>query len=128
MPWLLGEGVKIGRHDTGEVCTTSSVRRQVDDIEVEALRAVLDRYMPGAAGTVKGASTCLYTHTPDRHFIVDRHPTHSQVLYACGFSGHGFKFASVMGEALAALTLDGATRHPIGFLSAARFAAPAPAG
>jgi sarcosine oxidase len=50
------------------------------------------------------------------------------VLYACGFSGHGFKFASVMGEALADLALDGVTRYPIGFLSASRFAAPAPAG
>ena len=124
-PWLPGEGLKIGRHDTGEVCTTSSVRRQVDDSEVEALRAVLDRYMPGAAGPVQGASTCLYTNAPDRHFIVDRHPTHPQVLYACGFSGHGFKFASVMGEVLADLALDGATRHPIGFLSAARLSAPA---
>ena len=126
-PWLPGQGLKIGRHDTGEVCTTRSVRREVDDIEVAALRAVLNRYMPGAAGALKGASTCLYTHTPDRHFIVDRHPAHPQVLYACGFSGHGFKFASVMGEALADLALDGATRHPIGFLSASRFAASAPA-
>jgi sarcosine oxidase len=127
-PWLPGEGLKIGRHDTGEVCTPRSVRRDVERSNVEALRAVLDRYMPGAAGTVTGVSTCLYTNTPDRHFIVDRHPTHPQVLYACGFSGHGFKFASVMGEALAELALDGVTRHSIGFLSASRFAAPAPAG
>jgi glycine/D-amino acid oxidase-like deaminating enzyme len=56
--------------------------------------------------------------------IVDRHPTHPQVLYACGFCGHGFKFASVMGEVLADLVLDRATHHPVGFLSAARFAAP----
>jgi sarcosine oxidase len=125
-PWLPGEGLKIGRHDAGEACTPGNVRRQVDRSEVEALRAVLDRYMPGAAGTVRGVSTCLYTNTPDRHFIVDRHPTHPQVLYACGFSGHGFKFASVMGETLADLALDGATHHPIGFLSAARFAAPEP--
>jgi sarcosine oxidase len=125
-PWLPGGGLKIGRHDTGEVCTPRSVRRQVDDSEVGALRALLDRYIPGAAGPVRGASTCLYTNTPDRHFIVDRHPPHPQVLYACGFSGHGFKFASVMGEALADLAIHGATRHPISFLSAARFAAPAP--
>jgi sarcosine oxidase len=126
LPSLPGEGLKIGRHDTGEVCTPLSVRREVDDTEVAALRAVLNRYMPGAAGAVKGASTCLYTNTPDRHFIVDRHPAHAHVLYACGFCGHGFKFASVMGEVLADLALEGVTRHPIGFLSAARFAAPAP--
>jgi glycine/D-amino acid oxidase-like deaminating enzyme len=62
--------------------------------------------------------------TPDRHLIVDRHSTHPQVLYACGFCGHGFKFASVMSEILADLVVDGITRHPIGFLSAARIAAP----
>jgi sarcosine oxidase len=126
-PSLPGQGLKIGRNDTGEVCTAHSVRREVDDADVAELRAVLDRYMPGAAGAVKGASTCLYTNAPDLHFIVDRHPVHPQVVYACGLSGHGFKFASVMGEALADLALDGATRQPIGFLSAARFAAPAPA-
>jgi len=62
-----------------------------------------------------------------RRSSLDHHPAHAQVFYACGFCGHGFKFASVMGEALADLALDGATRHPIGFLSAARFAASAPA-
>ena len=126
-PSLPGEGLKIGRHDTGEVCTARSARREVDGTEVDALRAVLERYMPGAAGVVKAVSTCLYTNTPDHHFIVDRHPAHAQVLYACGFCGHGFKFASVMGEVLADLALDGITRRPIGFLSAARFAASVPA-
>jgi sarcosine oxidase len=121
-PWLQGQGVTIGRHDAGEVCTPRDVRRQVEDIEVEAVRGMVARYMPLAAGSVKGATTCLYTNTPDRHFIVDRHRAFPQVFYACGFSGHGFKFASVMGEVLADLVLDGATHHPIGFLSAARFA------
>jgi sarcosine oxidase len=124
-PSLPGEGLKISRHDTGEVCSVLTVRREIDEVEIAALRAVLDRYMPGAAGAVKGASTCLYTNTPDHHFIVDRHPAHAHVHYACGFCGHGFKFANVMGEVLADLTLNVATRHPIGFLSAARFATPA---
>ena len=127
-PSLPGEGLKIVRNDAGEVCTARTVRREVDDADVAEHRAVLDRYMPGAAGTVTGASTCLFVNAPDLHFIVDRHPVHPQVVYACGLSGHGFKFASVMGEALADLALDGATRHPIGFLSASRFAAPALAG
>jgi len=121
LPFLPGEGLKISRHDTGEVCTTLSVRREIDEVEIAAVAAVLNRYMPGAAGAVKGRSTCLYTNTPDGHFIVDRHPAHTHVLYAGGFCGHGFKFASVVGEVLADLALDGATRHPIGFLSAARF-------
>ncbi len=77
--------------------------------------------MPAAAGPVLRAKTFLYTMTPDNHFIIDRHPTIPGLVYACGFSGHGFKFAPVIGEALADLALDGATGLPVGFLSAARF-------
>lgn len=120
-PALPGQGVKFGRHDTGEVCTPETIRRAVDADEVAALRAVLDRYLPGAGGDVLWTLTCMYTNTPDRHFIIDRHPAHSQVVYGCGFSGHGFKFSSAIGEVLADLALDGVTQHPIGFLSAARF-------
>jgi sarcosine oxidase len=58
------------------------------------------------------------------HFVIDRHPRHPHVAYACGFSGHGFKFASVVGEMLADLTTTGATRHPTGFLAAHRFRTP----
>ena len=119
---LPGEGVKIGRHEIGEVCTPETIRRDVDPEEIAMLRAVLDRYMPGAAGEVLWTLTCMYTNTPDRHFILDRHPAHDSVVYGCGFSGHGFKFASVIGEVLADLATGGTTRHDIGFLSAARFA------
>ena len=121
-PALPGEGVKLGRHDLREVCTPHTIRREVDPGEVEALRALLDRYLPGASGPVLWTLTCMYTITPDRHFVLDRHPQHAQVVYGCGFSGHGFKFASAIGEVLADLALEGATRHPIAFLSAARFA------
>ena len=62
----------------------------------------------------------MYTMTPDEHFIVDRHPRNPQVVLAAGLSGHGFKFTGVLGEALADLSLEGATRLPIGFLSATR--------
>ena len=124
-PSLPGQGVKFGRHDVGEVCTPRTIRREIDDHEIEELRVVLERYLPGAGGAVKWAFTCMYTMTPDHHFIVDRHPQHGQMVYACGFSGHGFKFASVIGEVLADLALDGRTSQPIGFLSAGRFAAPA---
>ena len=68
------------------------------------------------------AKTCMYTMTPDEHFLVSPHPEFPQVVIACGFSGHGFKFTSVLGEVLADLAGDGHTRHEIGFLSAARFA------
>ena len=64
---------------------------------------------------------CLYTMSPDEHFIVDRHPEHPQVAFAAGLSGHGFKFAPVLGAALADLAVNGATHLPIDFLSLRRF-------
>ena len=124
VPAMPDQGLKFGRHDGGEVCTPETARRQVEPAEIEALRAILDRYMPGAAGAVKWTLTCLYTMTPDHHFVLDRHPEHPQVVYGCGFSGHGFKFASVIGEVMADLAVEGATAHPIGFLSAARLTTP----
>jgi sarcosine oxidase len=63
----------------------------------------------------------MYTNSPDHHFILDRHPAHQRVTVACGFSGHGFKFASVIGEALADLALNGRSDLPIGFLGLNRF-------
>ena len=62
-------------------------------------------------------AVCLYTMSPDEHFIVDRHPEHDRVVFAAGLSGHGFKFAPVLGAALADLATHGTTRLPIGFLS-----------
>lgn len=120
-PALPGQGIKFGRHDDLEPCTPQTIRRTVDDRDVGVLRDVLDRYMPGAAGHVLHTLTCMYTLTPDEHFIIDLHPHHPQIVYGCGFSGHGFKFAPVIGEILADLALEGRTDHRIGFLSAARF-------
>lgn len=116
-----GDGVKTGRHDVGEPCTIDSVRREIDPAEVEDLRRHLNRYLPGAGGGMKWALTCLYTVTPDHHFVIDRHPEYPQVSYACGFSGHGFKFAPVVGEILADLALEGATSHEIRLFAAGRF-------
>jgi glycine/D-amino acid oxidase-like deaminating enzyme len=76
--------------------------------------------MPGAAQTFREAKPCLYTLTPDEHFVIDRHPEHARLVLCGGFSGHGFKFAAVVGEIAADLVLEGATRHPIGFLSLRR--------
>jgi sarcosine oxidase len=121
-PFLPDQGVKFGRHDDGEVCTPESVRRTVTDDEVRWMTGVLERYLPRAAREVLMTVTCLYTMTPDSHFVIDRHPEWPQVVFAAGFSGHGFKFASVMGEALADLALEGASRLPIGFLSFRRLA------
>jgi sarcosine oxidase len=120
-PALPGQGVKIGRHDIGEVTTPQDIRREVDRDEVEMLLGALARYLPGAAGPVTSTLTCMYTDSADSHFIIDRHPEHANVVFGCGFSGHGYKFASVIGEVLADLATDGTTRHDIGFLSSVRF-------
>jgi len=121
-PALPEQGVKFGRHDAGEPCTPETCRRTVTADEIAALQSVLDRYLPGAAISVLWSFTCLYTMTPDEHFIIDHHPLWPHVVLACGFSGHGFKFGSVVGEIVSDLALHGKTEHPIGFLRLQRFA------
>lgn len=124
-PHFDGEGVKVMRHDRGDTCTPSTIRRDINEADVEQVARFARKHMPHAIRRVLRAMVCLYTMTPDNHFIIDRHPHQPALVYACGFSGHGFKFAPVVGEALADLALEGKTRHPIGFLSADRFRSPA---
>ena len=121
MPSVEGIGLKIGRHDNGEITTARTVRREIDNSEIDMLRNVLDLYMPGASGALLQAVTCMYTNSVDDDFIVDRHPEHEQVVFGCGFSGRGFKFSCVVGEILAEMATEGATRHDIAFLSSHRF-------
>ena len=120
-PYFKSDGIRICRHDTGHDCTPSNIQRQVTQEDIDQITNFADKYMPGAHGAVKDANVCLYTMTPDNHFIVDYHPTIPGVAFAGGFSGHGFKFAPVIGEILADLTLDSHTDHPIDFLSLNRF-------
>jgi sarcosine oxidase len=105
----LGEGVKLGRHHEGEVTDPESIRREVRPEEVEVMRTLLHRYMPDADGPLRATSVCLYTNTPDSHFLIDFHPTHPRVLIASPCSGHGFKFSSAIGEILADLLTQGRT-------------------
>ena len=77
--------------------------------------------MPGAAAKFQEAKPCMYSLTSDSHFVIDRHPGHGNVVLCGGFSGHGFKFAPVIGEIAADLALDGGSRHQIDFLSLKRF-------
>ncbi len=77
------------------------------------LRDFVRRHFPRGDGPTLSMRTCLFTNTPDEHFIVDQHPDHANVVLAGGFSGHGYKFCSVMGEVLADLAEQGTTRHDI---------------
>jgi sarcosine oxidase len=89
--------------------------------ELNSFKEILAQYIPGSVGPLLKSCTCLYTNTPDQHFILGKHPENNRVTIAGGFSGHGYKFASVIGEILADLAIDGSTRHPIEFLSLDRF-------
>ncbi|WP_344085577.1 N-methyl-L-tryptophan oxidase [Luedemannella helvata] len=91
-------------------------------VEVAAMRDWLAPRVPGlAAAGWAGAVECLYTLTPDTHFVLGHHPGHTNVAVACGFSGHGFKFAPVVGDVLADLTLTGGTDAPVALFDPRRF-------
>jgi sarcosine oxidase len=99
-----GEGFKIGVHYGGEYTSISDVNRHVAAQEAEHARDLLTRYMPAAAGEIRRSSVCLYTNTPDLHFVIDWLPgTGDRVLLLSPCSGHGFKFAPAIGEVAAAL-------------------------
>ena len=100
---MLGGRIKFAIHMEGEVADPDTLRRTAGDEEVEAIRAILDRCLPGAAGTCVERAVCMYTNTADEHFRLGPLPEHPQVLVASCCSGHGFKFAPAVGEALADL-------------------------
>ena len=113
-------GPKVARHSDGEPCCPDRVRRTIDATDEAFLLRNLERNVPAAAGPLEHATVCLYTLSEDRHFVIDRHPANGKVVVACGFSGHGFKFCPVLGEALADMVMEGGSALPVGFLSRAR--------
>jgi monomeric sarcosine oxidase len=114
-------GVKVAEHSGGRpVDDPLAVDRTIDPAEQARLQAFLSAHVPGVSRRLTRHETCLYTMTPDGHFLVGPHPRHPQVALAAGLSGHGFKFAPVLGEILADLALEGSTRHPIEFLAPGR--------
>ncbi|WP_116452934.1 N-methyl-L-tryptophan oxidase [Blastococcus litoris] len=117
-------GAKVAFFRQGAVTTPEGLDREVRPEEVEFLAADLRRIIPTLPGRSLDAVACMYTTTPDEHFVIATHPHHAQVTIACGFSGHGFKFVPVVGEILADLAIDGTTRHPIGLFDPRRLAAP----
>ena len=113
-------GFKIGKyHHRREAADPDVPSHDPDEEDERVLRAAVSRYFPDADGPTLTAETCLFTNTPDEHFLIGRQDA---VTYAAGFSGHGFKFCSVVGEILADLALDGATKHDISLFDPGRFA------
>jgi sarcosine oxidase len=120
-PMIDGLGHKVARHDGGDpVADPARVERTVTAADAGDCLAFLRAHLPAVAGPVRHGQVCLYTVTPDHHFVIDRHPEHPQVVLAAGFSGHGFKFASVVGEVLADLAENGRTDLPVGMFGLGR--------
>jgi glycine/D-amino acid oxidase-like deaminating enzyme len=120
-PRLDDRGLKVAEHTGGATIE----RPEEDPIQVEPadlsrVEAFLSERFPGTAFRHSDHVTCFYTVTPDRHFVVDRHPQHPQVSFAAGLSGHGYKFAPSLGQALVDLAIDGQTELPIDFLHLGR--------
>jgi sarcosine oxidase len=115
-------GFKIGkyhhRRQSGDADATDRACHPDDEL---VLREGIRRYFPDADGPTMAMKTCLFTNSPDEHFILDVLAAHPQVSVAAGFSGHGFKFCSVVGEIMADLALDGGTRHDLGLFRLSRF-------
>ncbi|MFG0329557.1 MAG: N-methyl-L-tryptophan oxidase [Phycisphaerales bacterium] len=119
-------GLKLALHAPGVAADPNTMERELrSDDEAHWERAISD-YLPSAAGPLVDSTVCMYTNTPDSHFILGPHPDHAdgRVYLGAGLSGHGFKFMPVLGEALADLVIHGHSRLPIEFLSLKRFGAP----
>lgn len=117
-PQIDERGVKIAEHSGGQpIGDPLAVSRQVDPEDSQRVGTFLGQHLPRLSPQRSDHAVCLYTMSPDQHFIVDCHPEHPHVVFAAGLSGHGFKFTPVLGKALAELALDGKTDLPIRFLA-----------
>lgn len=114
-------GFKIGKyHHRREQGEPGTMDRDAYPEDEQVLREAVGRYFPDASGPTLALKTCLFTNSPDEHFIIDRHPDEPSVVIAAGFSGHGYKFCSVVGEALADLSLDEGSRHDLSLFQLSR--------
>ncbi|MFC7165315.1 N-methyl-L-tryptophan oxidase [Halospeciosus flavus] len=115
-------GVKLGKYNHREEdVDPDDWNRDPDDVDETILREFTRRYFPGSDGPTMRLTTCMFTNTPDDHFVLDTLPDDENVVVGAGFSGHGFKFASTIGEVLADLAVDGETDHDVGMFSLDRF-------
>jgi sarcosine oxidase len=116
-------GLKLGLyHHRGEVVDPDTMdRHRIDPEDERLLREAVTRYLPDADGPTLTMRTCLFTNTPDEHFIIDSVPGLPQVIVASPCSGHGFKFASVIGEVVADLALDGGSPFDLTMFRIDRF-------
>lgn len=120
-PIFNSQGIKIGRyHHREEQVEAEELDRECHSEDERVLRLFAERYLSDGDGPTLAMQTCMFTNTPDEHFVIDTLPGHEQVLVASPCSGHGFKFASVIGEILADLAEKGETRHDLSIFSMRR--------
>jgi sarcosine oxidase len=123
-PTLDGASVKVGRHHDGDFTDPDHIRRRVDDADLDPLRLMAATYLRGVSGHVRRTLTCMYTNTPDHDFVIDFSPRDRRVVIISACSGHGFKFAPVIGDIAADLVLEGRTKRDISRFAVSRFATP----
>ena len=115
-------GLKIAHHSPGIPTDPNSYRKQTNTLDRKNAITVLNKYIPNANGTIIDSGTCLYNNSADENFIIDYYPGSNQkVVFACGFSGHGFKFVPAIGEILAGMINTDKKPKEIDFLSLDRF-------
>lgn len=121
-PDFLGTGFKCASHHaSGHLTHADSARQDAGPNDEARTRRFLERYLPAGAGRLKAMKTCMYTMTPDEDFVIDLSPADPRIVIASPCSGHGYKFASVIGEILADLSTNRTTRHDIGRFRIDRF-------
>jgi sarcosine oxidase len=126
VPSLNGSSMKVARHHNGTPTDPEGIQREVTADDVDRVRAVAAKYLHGVTDRVTKAAVCMYTNTPDHHFAIGQHPDDPRVVVLSACSGHGFKFAPVIGDIAADLVCDGGTERDISHISLERFVRTAP--
>jgi sarcosine oxidase len=121
IPSLDGVSVKVARHHNGIPTDPDHVNREVTEEDLDRVRAVVAKYLNGVTDRVTKAAVCMYTNTPDHHFAIGQHPEDPRIVILSACSGHGFKFAPVIGDIAADLICDGGTSRDISHISLDRF-------
>ncbi len=117
----VGEGVKVARHHEGAAVDPDFVDRNVGEADSAPVEEFVAKHLPSLKGPPVASDVCLYANTPDRNFVVDFHPEEKGIVLVSACSGHGFKFASVIGEVVSDLAVEGRTAHELFFLRLGRF-------
>lgn len=121
-PSIDGTGLKVGRYDNGDDIDPSYYNNEFGAYEKDEkdIRNFLGEYMQQANGNIRVGKTCMFTNTPDENFVIDTYPEYDHIAIAAGFSGHGYKFSSAVGEVLSELVMYGETKQDISLFKATR--------